>query len=276
MPLKLMQLNCLYAHDEEQPKPWVSRCAVLRRWIAQLNPDIITCQEITRGTRADTGATVDMLADLCAGSALVHHVFGPACDEVMPFVSDGQQEGVSLGNAIASRWPISEHSLSPQLTWQRATVGRGFAAKRSAIWARIETPYGPINCCCTHLDSTGPHDENRLLQMADVLAFVTQRQQQQQDPFVLCGDMNCHQDSDAIQYACGRHAIDGVTSPITLTDALGTVKPDHKSIDYVFVDGLTTVVESCEVVQEDGEFGEWPSDHPAILTWLHAIPSCKL
>jgi hypothetical protein len=42
--MKLLQLNCLYAHDEAQATPWKSRCAVLRRWIAHLDPDIVAFQ----------------------------------------------------------------------------------------------------------------------------------------------------------------------------------------------------------------------------------------
>ena len=35
------------------------RAAALRAWIAELDPDIVCLQEITRGPRADTGAQVD-------------------------------------------------------------------------------------------------------------------------------------------------------------------------------------------------------------------------
>eukprot|EP01047_Picozoa_sp_COSAG01_P041894 COSAG01_NODE_3626_length_5856_cov_134.101963_2_plen_341_part_00 len=284
MSVKLMQLNCLYAHDEEQTTPWRSRCAVLRRWIAHLDPDVVTLQEITVGTRADTGAEVNMLADICSGSALTHQIFGPACDEVMPFVSDGQQQGVILGNAIASRWPIAAHVLSPQLPWQRATVGRGFASKRSAIWARIDSPYGPFGCCSTHLDSTGPHDDNRLLQMAAVIAFVEQQHKliaraPASLPPILCGDMNCNMDSDAIQYAFGNRTLDGAASPISMVDAmdsLHTRTPENHTgdgIDYILVGfpACQSTVETCKIVQ-DSTFGEWPSDHPAILAQLRAAP----
>ena len=280
MPAKLMQLNCLYAHDEVQPTPWKSRCAILRRWIQYLDPDIITLEEILVGTRADTGDGVDMLADICAGSCLVHRVFGPACDAVMPFVSDGQQQGVVLGNAIASRWPIEEHALSSQLSWQRATVGRGFAAKRSAIWARIATPYGPMGCACTHLDSVGPHDANRFKQMVEVMAFIRAQHDGAPWPAILTGDMNAKIDSDALRYACG-YTINGATAPNAMADALSTVSPDaqQESIDFVLVDAESAAaaqIQSCEVVQDE-RFGEWPSDHPAIVVHLRgAAGSGKL
>jgi endonuclease/exonuclease/phosphatase family metal-dependent hydrolase len=164
MSIRLLHLNCLYAHDEGYahgtypppwPTPWSTRCATLRRWIAHLDPDIITLNEVTKGRRAD-GAAVDMLADIVEGSALVHSVFGPACDEAMPFVSAGQYQGVNLGNAIASRWPIARHMVSPPLSWVSAAgIGRGFSSKRTALWASIATPTGPLDCVCTHPTAQG-------------------------------------------------------------------------------------------------------------------------
>ena len=150
-----------------------------------------------------------MLGDICAGSALVHQVFGPACDEAMPFVSDEQQRGVVLGNAIASRWPIAEHEVSQPLSWQSAEgIGRGFSSKRSAVWTHIATPRGPVSCTCTHLNSVGGHEANRAQQMAEVMKFVESKTTTAVPwamPPILCGDMNEHRSGDVIQYACGQH-----------------------------------------------------------------------
>ena len=56
--VKLLQYNVLFAKDA-QPTPWEERSAALRDWIAHLDPDVITLQEITQGTRADNGKQVD-------------------------------------------------------------------------------------------------------------------------------------------------------------------------------------------------------------------------
>ena len=318
--IRLLHLNALYAHDEGYafgtypapwPTPWRARCATLRRWIAHLDPDILTLNEITKGRRADTGAAVDMLADIVEGSALVHSVFGPACDEVMPFVSAGQYRGVALGNAVASRWPIDQHALSAPLTWVPATgIGRGFSSKRSALWTSIGTPTGPVSCVCTHLNSTGgqtavqqqQQDQNRLEQMAEVMAFVHRQQQTITPdatsttgvmPPILCGDMNDDASSASIRYACGqrpdRH---GAFSPIAMVDAHSAANPDgiphawpagDSRIDYVLVGpthsdgggataGANAVggqVVGCEAVGDD-RFGEWCSDHLGVLVTLRA------
>lgn len=265
--IRLLHLNVLYAHDEGYafgtypapwPTPWRARCATLRHWIAHLDPDIVTLNEITKGRRADTGAAVDMLADIVEGSALVHSVFGPACDEMMPFVSAEHYRGVELGNAVASRWPFHQHALSPPLTWLPATgIGRGFSSKRSALWTSIATPAGPVSCVVTHLNSTGgqtalqqrQQDANRLDQMAEVMAFVHRQQQSATPgatstagvmPPILCGDMNDEAASDSIRYACGQHPDKhGSFAPIAMMDAFPAANPhDTPNASWPRVDGV--------------------------------------
>jgi endonuclease/exonuclease/phosphatase family metal-dependent hydrolase len=222
--VKILQYNVLFAKDS-QPTPWETRAAALRAWIALLDPDIITLQEITKGTRTDNGAAVNMLADILRGSALSHSVFGVAED------MDGQP-GVVLGNAIACRWPISEQECRPLPQYIEEGVSMVSAAsKRSAIWARIESPNGPLSVTCTHLNAhlnanamAAKTGANRMDQMAAVLELVADHAQIANGqvgvmPSILCGDMNAVEQSDEIRYACGYHAHKGKSAPLALNDA---------------------------------------------------------
>jgi endonuclease/exonuclease/phosphatase family metal-dependent hydrolase len=143
--IKLLQYNVLYTKDT-QPTPWLQRAAALRAWIAELRPDVVTLQEITLGTREDDGTQVDMLADILRGSPLVHSVFGPA------EVNFPGMPGVVLGNAIASCWPIPEHEVRSLPHFEEEGVSKASSSRRSAVWARIESPSGPLSVTCTHLN----------------------------------------------------------------------------------------------------------------------------
>ena len=106
--------------------------------------------------------------------------------------------------------------------------------------------------------------------MAEVMKFVDSKTTTAVPwamPPILCGDMNEHRSGDVIQYACGQHAVSGGTSPIAMVDALA----DNKGIDYVLLGSAgpdrAGCVESAEVMQDD-RFGDWPSDHPAVVVTL--------
>ena len=220
--VKVLQYNVLFAKDS-QPTPWEQRAAALRAWIKHLDPDIITMQEITRGTRADNGKAVDMLSDILSGSALSHSVFGLASNDVMAEV-DPNQRGVVLGNAIASRWPISEHECRPLPQYIEQGVSKASASTRSAVWARVEAPFGPVSVTCTHLNAVAHHGANRLDQMAAVLELAHSHQQRAVGavgvmPSILCGDMNAVEQADEIRYASGLHAHNGKSAPLALHDA---------------------------------------------------------
>ena len=313
-PVKILQYNVLFANDDTQATPWEQRAAALRAWINHLDPDVITLQEITKGTRADNGETVDMLANILDGSALAHSVFGPACDEVMANVNPGQR-GVVLGNAIASRWPITSSEVRTLPTFIEEGVSKTSASQRSAVWARIESPTGPLSVTCTHLTAVAHHGANRADQMAAVLELVKSHQQTAVGavgimPSILCGDMNAINQTDEIRYACGHHAHKGHSAPLALHDAWPSAnigRPEEEGhtmrrsaamataigdprinycysrrIDYVLVGtpGLDGAghVESCEVVGDDRFGGIWPSDHMGVLAQLRApsAPNHKL
>jgi endonuclease/exonuclease/phosphatase family metal-dependent hydrolase len=109
------------------------------------------------------------------------------------------------------------------------------------------------------------------------------------DPFVVTGDFNSHEDSATIKFLRGEQQLLGYSNPLPLVDTYrvlhagagdsGTVhhfrgEKDGRKIDYVFVekstldDGLLTV-ESAEIVHTEVD-GRYPSDHfpvTAVIVW---------
>jgi endonuclease/exonuclease/phosphatase family metal-dependent hydrolase len=103
-----------------------------------------------------------------------------------------------------------------------------FSTKRSAVWARIESPHGPVGVTCTHLNSIAHQGASRAAQMGEVLDLVKSRQVSDKMvmPAILCGDMNATDQSDEMRYACGLHAINGRTAPLQLSDAWLSANPN--------------------------------------------------
>ena len=74
-----------------------------------------------------------------------------------------------------------------------------FSSRRSAVWAQLDSPFGPVGVTCTHLNSIAHQGANRAEQMVAVLDLVQSRQQTTMVklrsvplgmPAIVCGDMN--------------------------------------------------------------------------------------
>lgn len=106
------------------------------------------------------------------------------------------EAGVVIGNAVASRWPLSASEVRALPFSHEAGV---FSSKRSALWACIESPHGPIGVTCTHLNSIAHQGANRAAQMVEVLDLVKSRQRTEMInlrpspigmPAIVCGDVS--------------------------------------------------------------------------------------
>lgn len=108
--------------------------------------------------------------------------------------------GVSLGNAILSRWPI--------LSWQvhRLPDATGAPSYRRAIVAQLDTPFGRMWTVCTHLDHAFDASATRQAQCEALCGIVDQlRVNPEVDlPVLMGGDFNAVPDSDEIRMMTGR------------------------------------------------------------------------
>ena len=111
--------------------PWRDRQEAILSTLQSEQPDIVFLQEVW----AQEGGLdqAQWLADEM--NMFVARTEGPWYDN-----------GVSLGNAILSRWPI--------VSWEvhRLPDVTGAPSYRRAVVAHIETPFGRMWTVCTHLD----------------------------------------------------------------------------------------------------------------------------
>lgn len=269
MALKILTLNIW--HDQ---KPWPERAQLLRSWIDRLDPDLIGFQEIL------IGEGIDQIREL-VGDRGYHTDYGPAM--TLPDRNDWQ-----FGNAVASRWPISDREelrLPDRADWE----------KRAALSVTVESPHGPIGFTCTHLHWQFHHGSVREQQVAALAEMAWARRPAGGFPPIIVGDFNAEPDSDEIRYLKGLHSVSGKS--IAFLDAW-EVAGDHalpgeagrgitwsnrnayarveyeprRRIDYIFA-GLpgrrgVGAIESCRVVCNEAEDGVWPTDHFGVFAEL--------
>jgi len=196
---------------------------------------------------------------------------------------DPDQE-IGLTNAILSRWPIDR-------TGQAKLPSMTDPARRSMLYARTRTPFGPVPVVTTHLDYQYDRSAHRQVQLEAVSKFaLTARQAEDEFPTLLMGDMNAVPDSDEIRRLTGRSApyVDGLIWS-DVWEQVGDGRGDtwseanpnlefpawpNRRLDYVFIqwprqkplgNPLAATLVGMRTVH-----GSVPSDHYAVvadLTW---------
>jgi endonuclease/exonuclease/phosphatase family metal-dependent hydrolase len=167
--------------------PWRDRQEAILTTLRNENADIVFLQEVW----AQEGGLdqVQWLADEL--NMHVARTEGPWYDN-----------GVSLGNAILSRWPI--------VSWEvhRLPDVTGAPSYRRAVVAQLETPFGRWWTVCTHLDHKFDASATRIAQCEALSGIVDQlRNDPEVDvPVLMAGDFNSVPDSDEIRMLTGRSA----------------------------------------------------------------------
>jgi len=269
MTLTVLTLNIW--HDQG---PWSQRARLIKGWIERLQPDVIGFQEVL------VGEGMDQVQELVGDSGYSTQ-YGPAM--TLP-----DRSHLQFGNAIASRWPISEFS-------EVRLPDRGDWESRAALNVTIESPHGPIGLTCTHLHWQFNHGYIREKQIALVAETAWKRRPENGFPPIVLGDFNAEPGSDEIRYLTGLHSLGGKS--VAFLDAW-KVAGDHglsgeegrgvtwsnrnayakveneprRRIDYIFV-GLPGrkglgAIESCRVVCNEEESGVWPTDHFGVFAEL--------
>jgi len=183
MTLKVLSLNIW--HDQG---PWNERVALLRSWIDRLDPDLIGFQEIL------VGEGEDQVHEL-VGDRGFHTAYGPA-------MSLPDRKNLQFGNAIASRWPITDREevrLPDRDDWET----------RAALMVTIESPHGPIGFSCTHLHWQFNHGHVREKQVALLAERAWERRPKNGFPPIIVGDFNAEPDSDEIRFIKGLRSHNG-------------------------------------------------------------------
>ncbi len=245
--------------------PWERRRPAIAATLARLNADVIALQEVW------SDETTNLAAELAAELGY-HHVFAPSMDK----------NGVGIGNALLSRWPIAR-SESIKLHGHKKN-----GESRLALFAEIDGPRGPLPVFSTHLNWRFEHSHIRQRQVADLTHFVD-RLRPWTFPPILCGDFNAEPASEEIRMLTGLTScpVEGLVFHDAWL-AAGGGGPGHtwdnanpyvrvelepnRRIDYILVGwpearGAGHVVE-CRVAGNAPVGGVWPSDHHAVLAEL--------
>ena len=245
--------------------PWEDRLAAIAATLADAQPDVVGLQEVWAEERGWSQA-----AHLAAGLGF-HHVYA----------SRYAIDGVAVGNAILSRWPIARCEIRalpapPELEELRNVVG-----------AEIDGPRGRIWVYTTHVNWRFDQSDVRQEQSREIARFVAEATGGEYPP-ILLGDLNAPPDSDEVRMLTGRAAVPvpglvfhdawevrgdggpGFTWTNANAWARGDLEPDRR-IDYVLVGwparGGAGHVTSCRLVGEPSG-GLDPSDHLGVLAEL--------
>lgn len=246
--------------------PWRERLALIREWIALLDPDLIGMQEVLKGESWDQAEEIlDGLDYQCCYA-------GP-----MAYWND---TSLQFGNLVASRWPISESEpiLLPM---------EGRDDQRVLLATTIAAPFGEIPFYTTHLTSK-PHDGYiREKQVRAIGETILSRRKRGGLPVILCGDFNAQPDSAEMRYIRGLDSLGGKS--LHLLDAwqvAGAATPGYtftsetpyrryrqleQRLDYIYVERAATDevrIERCAIVCNLPRRGIYPSDHFGVFVEL--------
>ncbi len=263
--------------------PWETRKGLIRAALEELRPDVIGLQEIVGDTEAETQAH-ELMRGLSVDGAPWHIAFGAA-----------QAWGaVAFGNAIVSRWPITETVVTPLPVMDLGT-GPDIADPRIVLLARIATPWGELPLHTTHLSWKFHEGYAREAQVLGVVAHVEATRRAGALPDVVVGDFNAQPDAAEMRFMTGLQTLarpggtprsaffadafawagqrsaegEGATFDRTRNPYAAYAREPPRRIDYVFVRGpddhgrgepLSARVVCTEVVD-----GVAPSDHYGVL-----------
>ncbi|MBO0730257.1 MAG: endonuclease/exonuclease/phosphatase family protein [Acidimicrobiaceae bacterium] len=240
----------------------------IEKVLQSLDADIICLQEVY----SDRTGTNDAER---LGSALGLHAVCTAHDP-------GAEH--SLGNAVLSRWPVTQRG-------ERALPDAGSAAgHRRALWAVLSAPFGPLPVISTHLAYRFDESAVRQQQIREVAALAAALRQETPDapPVVLCGDLNAVPDSDELRLMTGRSPVP--VPGLVFNDCWPQVRDDpghtwvkrnphlidsvwpERRLDYVMVSWprlapLGNPVQAF-LVGDGPVDGVWPSDHLGVAVDL--------
>jgi endonuclease/exonuclease/phosphatase family metal-dependent hydrolase len=256
--------------------PWRQRRDAIAAALADVQPDVCGLQEVW-------ASPAGHLAAVLAEQLGMHWAWtpSPAPERWQRRVGDPTME---VGNAILSRWPITEQASQPLPADPAANDGR------AVLFARIQSPTGPVPFFTTQLSSTVGQSELRCRQVAVLCRFVAAHTSPGFPP-VVTGDLNAEPDADEVRLL-GGHKTAPVVLGLVLVDAWSYADPltsgwtwDRRNpyvaatgepsarIDYVLV-GLPAAsgagqVRSVRLIGGRPVNGIWPSDHAGVLAELN-------
>lgn len=252
--------------------PWADRLPLIRDQLAALDADVIGLQEVLGFPGMPSQAD-----EIAAGTDW-HVYYAPA------WHIGG---GLTFGNAILSRHRLGDVATLPLPSPPGLDT-------RTAAFARVEAPHGPLPVFVTHLTFQAHMGHARCAQVRALADHADALAPESGPPAVLLGDFNANPDADEMRFLRGLCALGGDSvyfadcwdataapgAPGFTYDranpyALRSREPSRR-IDYCYVRGpgrhLRGEPLSCRVALAEPTAGIWPSDHYAVVADIHAAP----
>lgn len=243
--------------------PWEERLAVIRDGLRELSPDLVGLQEVI-----DIHGSSQ--AEVIAEGLGYHTAYG---------LANPYGEGISLGNAVLSRWPILASRVAK-------LPNGGTDENRSILLAEIDSPFGKIPFFVTHLNWKQHEGVVREAQVVAVADFVMAEAPIEGLPPILTGDFNASPDAAEVRFLKGLQSLQGksvyfadcfeqagsgpgVTFDGTRNRFAEQYHEFPRRIDYVFVRGPDKRVRgkplTSRVVFDEPKGGVFASDHFGVL-----------
>lgn len=282
--LKVLTLNIW-----NKSGPWAQRAELIRQGLAELAPDVVGLQEVLQLEGRAGDPEGDQLAELNARLGY-HAAYAKAADF---------GGGLQFGNALLSRFPILEHT-------RIALPDCDSGEQRSALYALVQHPHGPLPVFVTHLNWKLHQSDVRQRQIASLVDHVFRLAplDEQRLPPIVMGDFNAEPDSDEMRFMRGLTTLDGRS--VYFTDvwvfagsdaerrardgapgytfdsrnpyaALAHEPP--RRIDYIYVRGPDRKFRGEPIdarvvfdAEDPAAAGVWPTDHFGVFCRLHVAP----
>ncbi len=268
--MRVMTWNLWWRHG-----PWEQRHEAIAATLAEVRPDVCGFQEVWGGPGEDPGE--NLAIDLAARLGM-HWCFV----EAGKVRSAGDGTELFIGNAVLSRWPITEHAAG-------ALPVSATDEARVAVHARIDAPGGALPMFTTHLTWGLGRSALRVAQARALAGFVGDHSAGCAYPPVVTGDLNAEPGSDELRLLGGL-LTDPAVPGLVLLDSWRYAEPGDPGftwdlrngyqggslipssrIDYVLV-GLPRQgrgrVDSVRLAGTAPVDGIWPSDHFAVVADL--------
>lgn len=175
-PLRVMTWNIWWRFG-----PWRERQEAIVRTLRETDADVVFLQEVWAESHGDNQA------EQLAGALGYEYAYARANDI----------DGVELGNAILSRWPLVD-SDAIELPMSDLAPER-----RCALHAVVRAPFALLPVVTTHLTWQRNNSRGRQEQVRAVLALTDSLATSDWPP-ILGGDFNADPDSDEIRMITGK------------------------------------------------------------------------
>ncbi|MFE9624515.1 endonuclease/exonuclease/phosphatase family protein [Streptomyces sp. NPDC006527] len=258
--------------------PWRDRQKAILSVLRDLDPDVVGLQEVW-------AAAGENQAEWLAGELGLHWTWAPspAPERWRHRIGD---PSVDIGNAVLSRWPVTEQETLELPAPPDLSDGR------TALYARLAAPAHDIPFFTTHLTSALHASAVRCRQVTALAEFVARHRGDGPFSPIVTGDFNAWPDSDEIRLFGGYRTAPPVprqvfldaweyadpTAPWATWDAANPYVArgglPSARIDYVHVGtGGPARVRAVRRAGDGPVEGVWPSDHAAVVVDLEAGPT---